>query len=264
MLYTLIGNGNPNRKEVVATLSSLKEAVELRESGEDFWMIFTDPGEELSEAHSDIIQWATKNNVSFEYITSSEDNLPEWVDAADYRHLVKNPLRFSVKVTEARPAEGEQRAILALYEDVDGDPELLWVLERANSMGIPVHHLGGQMVQLEIEDEIEEPHQLSTPEPIHRDEELIPSREDLESLTLVELKSLVDEYSVVPQDMRSKESIISALLGTTNPVQSHTEVIPETVEEPEDEDVRYYLTTIYPDGSAVMIPVTQDQATSIL
>ena len=66
MLYTLIGNGNANRKEVVETLKSLKSAVELSDLGDDFWLMFTQQSEDLSDTHSDVVQWSVKNNVPFE------------------------------------------------------------------------------------------------------------------------------------------------------------------------------------------------------
>lgn len=261
MLYTLIGNGNPNKKEVTATLNSLLEADLQLRPDEDFWMIFVDPMEEPSDAYSAAVDWALRRDISFEYVYDGMA-YPDWAEEADHLHSVKDPLRFSVKVTRGRPAEGEGKAILLLSDDVDKSieehPGLIDVIENSTKYDIPVLHLGGQMVQILLEDEPSptlerpSPEEFSLKKEAPREEpELDFTREDLESLTRDELKSLVQSRNVVPRDMRSKDALIDAIMGSApSPTQEDTPASPAS----------FFLLIIDPDGKTEMRPLSAKQA----
>jgi phosphoenolpyruvate synthase/pyruvate phosphate dikinase len=274
MLYTLIGNGNVNRKEALTSLKSLKEATENK--NDEFWMILIDPLEEFSDTYKSIVKWILQENVSFEYVTSkkyiqSEDeNLPSWAHNAEYRHFVSKPTLLSVMVTDARPPEGEDKAILVLSDDdVEHDEELLKTVEKAFDLDIPVYQLGGQMVQLVIEDN-EEPPILETPKEFHIDTEELhaptPSthdveftKEDLEGLTRDELKSMVSARGLVPKDMRSKEALMESLLESIS-------LSPKAVEAEQPQERRnaevfsYFLLRISSSGESEVISMPAEAA----
>lgn len=273
MLYTLIGNGNVNRKEALTSLKSLKEATEGK--NDEFWMILVDPLEEFSETYKSIVKWILQENVPFEYVTSksyieSEDeDLPSWAHNAEHRHFVSKPTLLSVKVTNARPSEGEDRAILVLSDDVEHDEGLLKTVEKASDLDIPVYQLGGQMVQLVIEDN-EEPPVLETPKEFHiaTEEPVTPTptthdveftKEDLEGLTRDELKSMVSARGLVPKDMRSKDALMEALLES---ISSAPKVV-ET-EQPQErrsaEVFSYFLLRISSSGESEVISMPAEAA----
>jgi hypothetical protein len=261
MLYTLIGNGNANRKEVVETLKSLKSAVELQDLGDEFWIMFTQPDtyqDALSDAHSDVVQWAVKNNVPFEYVYCEPDFFPEWAETADEVHFVKNVLPSSMKLTLARPHEDEERAVLVLSDDIDSDDNLLAAVEFCISKDIPVYDLGNQMIRLTFE-EVEETD--ARVEEGEQEDDMEFTQEMLMELNIVELRSLVNARRIIPRDMRSKDSLIEALLGNSEePIAIEQE--PATVPSVQNTDIEkvFYLTVIDADGSAEMLPLTAKQA----
>lgn len=273
MLYTLIGNGNANKKEVISTLNSLRDAAE------DFWMALVDPSEELSEANKAVTEWVNKRKIPFEYVSSNEgDSFPDWVSDAEYVHLVKNPTAFTVKLTRVRPQEGEDRAVLVLSDDLDNDEVLLSAIEKFIDVGIPVYDLGGQMVEITLEevpeDEvISQPLETPTAEDFQikgdtpSDDDIEFTREDLMELNVTELKAMVQSLGVVPRDMRSKDSMIDALMGdasvTLEEVASAT-LVQEPVQEYDTKSStpvgRFYLVKINADGKAEMRLLTAKQA----
>lgn len=256
MLYTLVGNGNPNKKEVMSTLDSLLVADLQLRADEDFWMILVGPSEEQSAAYTAVVDWVIRNDIPFEYVHGDGGELPEWAESAYHIHYTKDSFRFSVKVTRGRPAEGEDRAMLLLAEEVEPEPSIVELLERAHEFDIPVYHLGGQMVQIVLEED--EPAQsLERPSPEEfslkksSDDDIEYTKEDLEGLTRDELKSLVQSRGVVPRDMRSKDALIDALM---NGVQ-------ESVQEVEPQpEASFFLLVIDSDGKTEMRPLSAKQA----
>jgi hypothetical protein len=257
MLYTLIGNGNANRKEVVETLKSLKSAVEQSGLGDEFWLMFTQQSEDLSDTHSDVVQWSIKNNIPFEYVYRDNDSLPEWAVAADELHLVKSVLPAAMKLTLARPHEDEGKAVLVLSDDIDSDDELLAAVEFCISKNIPVYDLGNQMIRLTFE-EVEE---TVTPVEEPEEDDMEFTQDMLMDLNIVELRSLVNARRLVPRDMRSKDSLIEALLGNSEePIAIEAEPATVPVVEKTGVEKVFYLTVIDADGSAEMLPLTAKQA----
>jgi hypothetical protein len=277
MLYTLIGNGNANKKEVLSSLASLSDAVE---EDEDFWMIFVDGDQEMSDTYKDIVQWSIKNSVPFEYVTSDSGDLaiPEWTDKADYCHFVKSPTAFTVKLTRVRPQPDEDRAVLILSDDLDNDEEVLSAIEKFIDLGIPVYDLGGQMVEITFEEVpedavISQPLETPTAEDFQikvdtsSDDDIEFTREDLMELNVTELKAMVQSLGVVPRDMRSKDSMIDALMGDSpsSPVEVDEPVVEETPDKMYDTKSstpvgRFYLVKINADGQAEMRLLTAKQA----
>jgi hypothetical protein len=277
MLYTLIGNGNANKKEVLSSLSSLSDAVE---EDEDFWMIFVDGDQDMSDTYKDIVQWSIKNSVPFEYVTSDSGDLaiPEWTDKADYCHFVKSPTAFTVKLTRVRPQPDEERAVLILSDDLDSDEEVLSAIEKFIDLGIPVYDLGNQMVEITFEEvpeeeTIAEPLETPTAEDFYiniessNEDEIDFTREDLMELNLTELKTMVQSRGLVPRDMRSKDSMIDVLMGTvpvTPEEVAESVLVQEPVQEYDTKSStpvgRFYLVKIDADGKAEMRLLTAKQA----
>ena len=289
MLYTLIGNGNANKKEVVSSLQSLYDAA--TEGGDEFWMILTEE-EEPSDTLKSVYEWVDKSNIYYEAVVgeNSEGAFPK----ADDVHKAKRPVSIALRLTPVRVQEGEGFAVLVLSDDMDSDEDVLFAISRAIDNHIPVYDLGGQMVELSLEDEEENAPvatTLETPssedfviahDPAKEDhEEMELTRDDLEGLTRDELKSLVTSRGLTPRDMRSKDAMIDVILeGNTEtepePVQEDPEVVqdipevvpsdPEPVVIEEDkfelalEGKTYYLLEIDADGAAEMQPLTAKQA----
>jgi len=87
------------------------------------------------------------------------------------------------------------------------------------------------------------------------------TQEMLMELNIVELRSLVNARRIIPRDMRSKDSLIEALLGNSEePIAIEEE--PATVPSVQNTDIEkvFYLTVIDADGSAEMLPLTAKQA----
>lgn len=264
MLYALTGNGNPNRKEVISTLETLRDAVYKNSDEEEFWMLFVDFPKELSEACSDIVTWAIKKNVPFEVVTSYED-LDEWTNSADTIIVAEEPLADAIKVLQSvsNLDDGKEGvAMMVLSDDVYEDESALVVAEECAKKGISVFDLGGQMTELIVETVDTEPTEQSTPAQIES-EVVDVSREDLENLTLTELKSLVDSSGVVPRDMRSKESLIEALLREEPPVITD-DVLPEEEMFEEQSGIVYALISVSPSGDVRSYKVNQDDASWLI
>jgi hypothetical protein len=274
MLYTLIGNGNPNRKEVVESLRSLHSAVP---DDEEMWMVFVHQ-EKLSDAHSDAVQWALKAGIPFEYVLPADiKEFDEWVEAADHVHWSKSPVSFAMKLTNSRPEEGEGRAVLVMSDDIDEDVDLLNAVTFCLDNDIPAYDLGGQMAQLSFEEvmvEVDEGREAPVvPEAVPSEW----SRDDLQELTLVELKSIVNDHGLVPRDMRSKDSLIDSILGESVEVEPTEEPFEEvTIEEVVEavkahkssplvsSDRLYFITVIDTDGTTKMFPIEAIDALMLL
>lgn len=278
MLYTLIGNGNPNRKEVIASLENLREGVYHRSEEEEFWLVLVDFNrEDLSDACSDIVQWAVKKGVPFElYDGVGKDYSPEWATHADSSYTAANTMLESFKLTsDVRAAGQEDAAVLVISDDVYEDQLAMDVACLCAEMGIPVYDLGGQMTQLEVEEEEKQDGDHREPEPEQTSDPVELSREDLESLTLTELKAIVNDSGVVPRDMRSKDSLIDAILREDSPVVIEPEPIDEEAVEafkesfesfelPDTPKQKYWLSFIGSDGELKSVPVNSEDADWLL
>lgn len=261
MLYTLIGNGNCNKKEVISSLTSLLDAAGGAES---FALIL--PEEHMpSETLQEVFKWVKKEGVYYESVISADEGgmARGFYEQAEEVYQSKRPLDRAIKLTPARKAPDEDCALLVLSDDIEEDDGVLYAISKAIDMDIPVYDLGGQMVQIIVEEEQEET-PLKHPEP---EEFVLPhnqededsavefTRSDLEGLTRDELKSLVQSRGVVPKDMRSKDSLIDALMGASErPVQ-------ESVQEEVASDSRsFYLLVISATGETEMRPLSAEQA----
>lgn len=287
MLYALIGNGNPNRKEVIASLSNLREGVYQRSEEEEFWLLLVDYNKsDLSDACSDIVQWSVKKGVPFEAFNSldGEDYL-EWQESADSIYKSTHPTEDALKMVKSiRDAGQEDAAVLLVFDDVYEDETAMDVAWQCSLLDIPVFDLGGQMTQLEIEVVSEDDEESPTEElnnlPVEEDSELIElSRTELEALTLTELKAIVNDSGIVPRDMRSKESLIQAILREEEPasiekmtIESIKEMVENTEVEVEADKAevsdkattKYWLSFIGVDGELKSVPVNSEDADWLL
>lgn len=269
MLYTLIGNGNANKKEVISSLNSLRDA------DDDFGLIIAEVGFP-NETLEHILNWVGKNEIYYESVLLPEGGIMrDFHERASETYTSPKPMLKAVQVTPARKAEGEDCAVLILSDDLESDEYLLAAVEKAVEIGMPVYDLGNQMVEIAFE-EVPEDEVISTTleTPTAEDfyinvqdsvdDSLIEfTREDLNQLNMVELKTMVQSLGVVPRDMRSKESMIDALMGTV-PVTLEEVAAAVPVQEYDTKSStpvgRFYLVKIDADGKAEMRLLTAKQA----
>jgi hypothetical protein len=168
--------------------------------------------------------------------------------------------------------------VLILSDDLDNDEEVLSAIEKFIDLGIPVYDLGGQMVEITFEEVpedavISQPLETPTAEDFQikvdtsSDDDIEFTREDLMELNVTELKAMVQSLGVVPRDMRSKDSMIDALMGDSpsSPVEVDEPVVEETPDKMYDTKSstpvgRFYLVKINADGQAEMRLLTAKQA----
>lgn len=283
MIYLIAGNGNANKKEVLLTLDSLRSRHE-----EEFALLFVEEGTP-SVTMLAICEWVTKNAIWHEAVVTTEND--SFYNSADEVYIAKRPLDRALKVAPARCQPGEKWALLVLSDNIDEDEQVLYAISRAIEAGAPVYDLGGQMTQITLEEEEEEDFPLlemptvddfvlpqAAPEKETEDMDL--TYNDLKDLTVAELKSLASSRSVYPRDLRSKDSIIAALLEIPEEVAP---ALAAAVEEEEDEAPKlqevaerakvekridnssdlFYLVTVHADGSAEMRQLPAEQAASL-
>lgn len=277
MLYTLIGNGNANTKEVISSLNSLLEAVMQSKTDEDFGLILAEEGTP-SETLEHIIKWIQKNEIYYEAVLLSDPGMSRgFYENASETYTSPKPLFKAVHVTPARKAKNEECAVLILSDDLEEDESLLIAVEQAIETGMPVYDLGNQMVEITFE-EVPEDETISTPletptaEDFYIDvqtpeEDIEFTREDLAELNMVELKAMVQSRGVIPRDMRSKDSMIDALMGTVSVTPEEVAsavLVQEPVQEYDTKSStpvgRFYLVKIDADGKAEMRLLTAKQA----
>jgi len=282
MMYLIAGNGNANKKEVLLTLDSLHE--------EDTAFLFVEE-ETPSLTMLAICEWVTKNGIWHEAVVTGEND--SFYNSADEVYTAKRPLDRALKVAPARCQPGEKWALLILSDNIDDDEQVLYAISRAIEAGAPVYDLGGQMTQITLEEEEEAFPLLEMPTaddfvlpqaaPEEKAEEIMLKYDDLKDLTVAELKSLATTRKVYPRDLRSKESIIEAILQYRD--TPYEEAVQQYWDIPYAEDVApklqaaaeeakvekridnaldmFYLVTIRADGSAAMRQITANQAASL-
>lgn len=259
MLYALVGNGDANKKEVLHGLKSLKAAAE--HEGDEFWMMLCEEKDPSSTVGA-ILSWLDSEPDQSYYETvcnPDEETSPHYTP--DHRHDARRPVDRMLTIMPQRVQGEEGYALLVLSDDIDNDESVLYAINRAIDSGIPVYDLGGQMVPLVLDnpDEPSGSYEDADSFLAALDEEAPPmefTRNDLETLTLAELKAQVKATGVTPSDLRSKESIIDALLGV------ETEEVAEN-DPPSEPTKMYFLTVIRADGSAEMRQLSPSQAALI-
>ena len=205
MLYVLSGRGPMPPKEATTVLDQLLEDAERRavEAGDDemsFWLAVDsdniDSGQKVWQAVS---RWADANDV---YVADTAD---------------------PVETLRAEPGA----ALLALPADpdfsVDDDDALLGIIEQAGSEGVKVYCFNGQMYEVAVEEQGEQPEPEAEPTP------------DLLAMPIGELKAAARELGVTPSDWRSRGAIIEAIESHTPDTLS--EEYAEPVEDVTDEDL---------------------------
>ena len=246
MLYSLIGNGVANKKEVVATLGSLLDTYK-----DEFWMTLMYE-ENPSETMNVVIDWVNRNNVYYELIADSSD-----LDNYQPQHVYPangNALNKLINVIMKRPEKDEGRALLFLGNEINIDisPDEAEVFKWAKENGIDVFSLGSQLMPITIESEVQEP----VPVVEAKEQEVEFTREDLESLTRDELKSMVASRGLVPRDMRSNTALIDCLLNASGEAP---EVKVSETPMMYNETKTYYLTVVSADGTAEMRLLSPEQ-----
>jgi hypothetical protein len=231
MLYSLIGNGTANNKEVLASLASIASTAT---ENDDFWMILR-AEDTPSPTVTAIVEWLNKTSTYYEVVgDQDDDDLLDIYGDREYYFQARRPLNRLVNLTKTRLNPNEKSHILALSDDFDADDDVAYVVSRAVEAEIPCFDLGGQMTPIVVEDE-PEPDTAATPsvapaeaapeaqEAPAADPGVVASsvhpilfRDDLEDLTANELRTLVKERDLQDNvgDMRSRAALIDALLGT--------------------------------------------------
>lgn len=282
MLYTLIGNGNPNKKEVIATLQSLYEAAEG-----DFWMVLVIP-DDPSNIYTGVRTWLDHNMIDYELVFSAEaagEFAALWPHAQE-TYVAKRPTARALALSAGRVDAGEKWALLVMSDDLDNDEDALFAINACIDNGVEVFALAGQMTPLTIENEygieidpadnVPQADVVHTPDPavvealklaerVQESPLMDLTREDLESLTRDELRSLAAERGVTPKDGRLKDSIIEALLLTETAEENKPRRVVSTSPSRNEKMTgwRYVLVSIAPDG-VVQAESLSDEQYSLL
>lgn len=280
MLYTLIGNGNPNKKEVIATLQSLYEADPMQ----DFWMVLV-PGEIPPPIFTSIRTWLDHNMVDYEVVLPNtvEDGDATWPHAQEI-YGAKRPTARALALSASRVEADEKWALLVMSDDLDNDEDALFAINACIDNGVEVFDLAGQMTPLTIENEhgVEidpaDNVQSAKPDVVVEHDPVVDealklaervqetpldlTREDLEALTRDELRSLAADRGVTPKDGRLKDSIIEALLPTETVKEDKPRRVVSTSPRSKNEKMtgwRYVLVSIAPDGDVQVDPLSDEQ-----
>lgn len=239
MLYTLIGNGNHNQKEVLGTLRSLRDSAEA--SGDEFWMLFVEEATP-SPAVTAIVGWVQEKNIYYEIVRTSDASLDSTLyTKAQEEHSARRPVDRAVSLTPARVEIDERCAILILSDDLDSDDEALYAVTKAIDLDVPVYDLAGQMTPLQVEEPEatpealpDEPEPEPEPAPVEAESgsaaQLYPlTRDELADLTAAELRALVRDHEIESDvtDMRSKDAMTSALLKHWGLIEPEREITAE-------------------------------------
>lgn len=156
----------------------------------------------------------------------------------------RRPFPRAFELVQSMPTVGEPARLVALLGDEECPDDLAFIIEECFGVGIPVLDMASQMMEIQSEISEEnivipeeeeafheiamkfETHTAVEPEreieaPESQAEFLVTvgalQREELEKLGRSELRSLVDQYQVIPTDYRSKQSMIEALLKADHP-----------------------------------------------
>jgi len=224
---------------------SLRDAVGAKDPTDEFWVIVQDQ-DEPSETIKTVVAWLNDAGIYFETVSPAGGPVGQPYSKADEIHLARKPLDMMLRLTKGRLQPNEKSAILLLSDNLAEDRDAQYAIERATADDIPVYDLGGQMVQVQLEESeeitppIPEATTITIPETapqmeavaegvelrphVNGDSSLEPvvthatgpltyTLLDLEDLTRDELKALVKTQGVTPSDMRSKDSMIQALMG---------------------------------------------------
>lgn len=261
MLYTLIGNGNHNKREILASLDTLAAAAQEQDG--EFWMMLVDRPDHSDTVRA-IIDWLDRQSLYYEVVTDlpgGESVYGEYAHAGTI-HSSRRAVPRALSITPARAAVDEQYAVLILSDNLDSDEQCLYAVAQCVDNQIPVFDLSGQMTPLTVEVEAPpgEESPVETPPPA-----LDLTRNDLEALTRDELKSLVVSRGLkdAVTDMRSRDAMIDVLLGSPAPVESAPE--PVALEEsPRPREGNYFLITMRSSDDYSMLPLTSEQVQRIL
>lgn len=263
MLYTLVGNGDANRKEVLATIESL--ITSAVKADEEFWMVLAAEASP-SKTSIELVKHLVSKGIYFEVIAPKNAEMDSIYEAAQEIFQSENVYRTAVNIAERRAAPDEQSSILVMDDDLEENDYLMEAISIASDRGIPVYELGGQMVQIILEDTPTQPDVDEVVEELVEEADWLAvaaeddvkafsdvvyfSRPDLEELTLNELKVLVNSMGLVPRDLRSKDSLIDALMKES----ADAPVEEPVVETPKADGRKYYLLTVEEDGSVSISP----------
>lgn len=262
MLYVLVGNGSPNKKEVVKSIESL-EVDELVLIGYDV----------VNPATLAILNRLNENGTKYTVVFPKDFIDPEEsaYGECDAYLEAKRPVARALSYAANSVLDGEPWRLLVMSDDLDNDEDALFAVSACLDNGIEVFDLASQMLPIayevsdEPEPETEEPEVAEALKLVEKVAEASPAlddltRSDLENLTRDELKSIVVSKGLSPKDMRSKESLIKAILEGSSEEEAAVEVedVAEAPEAPDAPEAEYYLVTIS-GGVPVIERLTNEQ-----
>jgi hypothetical protein len=236
--YAIVGMYDAPKKAIEATLDSLWDAAEADNKSFGLILPFV---EDLPPIYEWIEEWCESTRCPFTAVTDSEETFQKLDrrNAAEEIFVVK---RVWPKIKRIVTGHPEASGVLVLSESTTFDEDAAYVASHAFDEGVFValaHDLTpvtfrekGAESPPEAPEAEEEP---SKPEPEEQAVEA-PSaaphtytEDDLSGLSRAELKALVSTLGVVPTDLRSKQSMIDAILGDA-PAAPSVEVEEESVE----------------------------------
>lgn len=196
MLYVLTGHGSIPPKEIVTTMEQLlaREEQRAQEQGLtdiEFWLAVE--FDHITDTHPcwrSLYEWSQREDV---FITATADAIETLVSENDSALLV---LPVSPDFDDAQ------------------DERLINVIDEATSSGKQTFCLNGQMYEVQLEGEREEP----------------TSTDDLDGMTLPQLKKLAKELGVTPSDWRTKGVILEAIRASQSDTSKGMDTLSDTIE----------------------------------
>jgi hypothetical protein len=225
-MYVVVdGGGEVKEIELKETFRQLLET-KVGE-GESVWFSFLYDGEP-SPSMLQFVELANKVQAYYHVVCAVDAELPKVYSKADDVHKARRPHQRVIDDIKKEPSDGEDVQLLFLLGEegeVDKGSELDYLLTTVNrKMGIEVLDLAAQMIPIDIgepgDDVPDEPEEGDPVEAAEVNEMFegiterlqTERRAELMTLSRKELQGMVKEAGVTPIDMRSKASLVDALM----------------------------------------------------
>ena len=259
-LHVVLGDGEMTRKELVATMDDLWE----KEGDGSFWFLLqgkSDP----TETDKFLTAWLASNELFYAVVTDDKASLHACYSSRAQEFVAKQLAKKVVSLLESEPEDGEDVDVLALFTSDDPDAEedrwLNELLSEISEAGHQIRALNDGLTVLDFEksEEAEE----STPEPeeepvtsktpskktptkaaakpapipeieeeVREEEEEVEevelTREDLEAMSLAELKQIAADNDIELPPRTRSTTYVDAILGVDDTPVAEVEDIPAT------------------------------------
>ena len=261
-LHLVAGDGEMSKKELEATLNDL--LTQASDADETFWFIVVGKPEPTT-TDTNLMNWVHAQELYFEVLSSDTKGLDAMYKGAQQYHEVKKLAAKAASLMQEKPEDGESADMLALF--VSDDPEAdedRWlndIVQAVADEGCQILALndGLTVVEMEESEEVEEPEPEPAPAPAKKaaakkvaakpatapapeeDTDIATdplTRDQLESMTLPQLKEVAEVRGVSLPPRSRMQTYVNALLGEGEeeaPPQAEVEaVVAPEIEEIEE------------------------------